>query len=244
MHPTTYKIILTTAEFIAPGVKHFSFRRADNSALTFIPGQFITLHLEQGGKLVRRSYSIASIVGVDNTIDFAASYISGGLASEFLFELQSGHILEASGPFGRLILKEEQPQRLILVATGTGVTPYRAMLPELEKRAQQGMQIVIMQGVQRREGLLYSADFLASAARYPQNIQFQAFYSREFPQDAQLFEHSGHVQTGFARLNLAPEKDIFYLCGNPNMIDEAFELLKNQGFDSQQIRREKYISSK
>lgn len=244
MHPTNYKIQLISTKLIAPDVKHFAFKRADGADFQFIPGQFITLHLEQEGKLVRRSYSIASIIGHDNTIDFAASYISGGLASEFLFSLQPGHELDASGPFGRLVLREEQPKRLFLVATGTGVTPYRAMLPELEKRVAQGMQIVIMQGVQRRASLLYGADFLATAERFSTHIKFQAFYSREFPANPEAFEYQGHVQTGFKELSLDPKQDIIYLCGNPNMIDEAFELLKNQGFDPQQIRREKYISSK
>ena len=36
------------------------------------------------------------------------------------------------------------------------------------------------------------------------------------------------------------EYDIAYLCGNPNMVDEAFALLKEAGLPIPHIRREKY----
>jgi NAD(P)H-flavin reductase len=47
----------------------------------------------------------------------------------------------------------------------------------------------------------------------------------------------------FGSLDLSPTTDVVYLCGNPNMIDEAFQLLVDAGFPIPQIRREKYISS-
>jgi NAD(P)H-flavin reductase len=44
-------------------------------------------------------------------------------------------------------------------------------------------------------------------------------------------------------LDLDPENDIAYLCGNPDMIDQAFDRLTQKGFSPKNIRREKYISS-
>ena len=52
------------------------------------------------------------------------------------------------------------------------------------------------------------------------------------------------MQTAFPELNLNPEEDVVYLCGNPSMIDESFELLKSHQFTTQHIIREKYISPK
>ena len=40
------------------------------------------------------------------------------------------------------------------------------------------------------------------------------------------------------------EHDIAYLCGNPNMVDATFEVLKAAGLPVPHIRREKYVSSK
>jgi NAD(P)H-flavin reductase len=39
-----------------------------------------------------------------------------------------------------------------------------------------------------------------------------------------------------------PARDIAYLCGNPNMVDACFTLLKDAGLPIPNIRREKYIS--
>jgi NAD(P)H-flavin reductase len=52
----------------------------------------------------------------------------------------------------------------------------------------------------------------------------------------------GHVQDILMKKNPNPATDLVYLCGNPKMIDDNFELLKNLGFSVQQIVREKYLS--
>ena len=57
-------------------------------------------------------------------------------------------------------------------------------------------------------------------------------------------DRSGHVQNVLAELGPEPARDIAYLCGNPNMVDAAFNALKESGLPVSQIRREKYISSR
>jgi ferredoxin-NADP reductase len=42
----------------------------------------------------------------------------------------------------------------------------------------------------------------------------------------------------------ATERDITYLCGNPDMIDATFTQLKELGMPIKHIRREKYVSSR
>lgn len=239
----TFTLVLKQAECIAPQVRHLVFQREDGAPFIFIPGQFITLLLEGDGKLLRRSYSIANAhINGSNTVEFAASYVEGGTASQKLFNLQPGETVTASGPFGRLILRDEQPERYLLIATGTGVTPYRAMLQEIEKRLQQqeNLRVALLFGVRTPEELLYRDEFVTFAERQPR-FEFRAYYSRA--RCHERYEHQGHVQTAFMDIQLDPVKDIVYLCGNPNMIDEAFAQLTAKGFASQNVRREKYISS-
>ncbi|OOG65462.1 hypothetical protein B0E46_03715 [Rhodanobacter sp. B04] len=57
-------------------------------------------------------------------------------------------------------------------------------------------------------------------------------------------DRSGHVQNVLAEISPSAERDIAYLCGNPNMVDAAFAALKEFGLPVPQIRREKYISSR
>lgn len=232
-------------EEIAPRVNHISL--ITPQSFPFIPGQFITVHFEHEGRSIRRSYSIASRPGIDQTLDFAASYVTGGIASEYLFGLRTNDVIQISGPFGRLILKEEPLNRLFLIATGTGITPYRAMLGSLAEKLQAipHLQIFIMQGVQYRKDVLYAEDFLAWANHFPGRAIYRTYLSREdLSLSRQAYEYSGYVQTSFDQLSIVPEHEVVYLCGNPNMIDEAFATLQGIGLSTNQIRREKYISSK
>ncbi|MGC1181928.1 ferredoxin--NADP reductase [Legionella sp.] len=238
-----FPITLKESFMITPKVKHFVFNCELSPSFNYEPGQFITLHFEHEGKTLKRSYSIACEPKQDNQIEFAAGYFAHGPGTELLFNLKPGDIINISGPFGRLIMKEEQPGRYILVATSTGITPYRAMLMELGKQIEQNsqLQVVILQGVQRREEILYATDFQSFAQKYPQ-VTFLSYLSRQSNNDLLANERSGYVQHAFPTLGLNPQHDVVYLCGNPGMIDEAFTYLKEQGFAMQQIIREKYIS--
>lgn len=243
MQVKTFPIILEDAFMLSPQVKHFTFQGPEDPVFDFLPGQFITIHFERDEKILRRSYSLANVPTKNNRIEFAAGYVEGGPGTNLLFNLKPGDTININGPFGRLILKDEMPTRYILVATSTGITPYRSMIPELTNRMQinPALQVVILQGVQKREDVLYSDEFLAFAARFPR-VTFRAQLSREEQGNLSAHEHIGYVQSAFSELALNPQQDVVYLCGNPGMIDDAFAHLKETGFAMQQIIREKYIS--
>lgn len=243
MNRQTFTLILQQAAMIAPGVRHLAFARADGGSLDFIPGQFITVHIQTDTGVARRSYSIASIPGQNQLIEIAVAFVEGGLATQLFAEMQPGDSITCSGPFGRLILRDELPQRYVLVATGTGVTPYRAMLPELAQRlaAQQDLRVTLLFGTRAPEDLLYADDFLKFAEQFS-TFRYIACYSRAEPK--MVYERMGYVQNLFAELRPEPTQDIVYLCGNPNMIDASFARLTELGFPSQHVRREKYVSSK
>jgi ferredoxin-NADP reductase len=243
MQIVTFPLTLKESYMITSKVKHFVFHCACSPPFHYEPGQFITIHFEHGGKALKRSYSIACEPTQANQIEFAAAYFEQGPGTQLLFNLKPNDVIEASGPFGRLILRNEQPSRYILVATSTGITPYRSMLTELGKRLEQdpNLQVLILQGVQCREELLYPDDFYHFAQKYEQ-ARFLPCLSRQPVEELNRNERSGYVQHAFPTLNLNPEKDVVYLCGNPGMIDEAFDYLKEQGFALQHIIREKYIS--
>ena len=243
MQIITFPITLKESFMITSKVKHFIFTCKLVPHFNFVPGQFITIHFEHEGKSLKRSYSIANNPMLDNQIEFAAGYFAQGPGTQLLFNLKPGDSININGPFGRLTMKDEDPGRYILVATSTGVTPYRAMLKELSRRMQHNpeLQVVILQGVQRREEILYAKDFEDFAQKNPRAL-FRAYLSRQPTEELQENESSGYVQHAFPSLNLNPQHDVVYLCGNPGMIDEGFNYLKEQGFGVQQIIREKYIS--
>lgn len=239
----TFPVQLAWRQHATPHVLHLAFRRSDGTTLDFVPGQFLNLHFDTGSGSSHRSYSIANPPRPDGLMEIAMSPVEGGLASAALAALAPGDEIQASGPFGRFVLRDEPPCRYVLIGTGTGITPYRAMLPLLAERLAAGFRTHILLGVWRREELLFGEDF-RNFAESREGAEFSACYSRDFPASPESWEHPGYVQTLFSRLELNPASDVIYLCGNPAMIDESVELLKAMGFTLKQLRREKYLSAR
>lgn len=240
-----FQLILQEKINLTSNTQHFRFAIHAAEEVSYKAGQFISLHIEKDGVEHRRNYSIANPPAGDNVIELAMAYMPQGLASTLLANLQPGEMLQASGPYGQFILKDEVlPKRYILIGTGTGITPYRSMLLQLAQLlATTNLEVVILQGVRTAEDLLYGAEFLEFAAKFA-SAKFYACYSREMPLSPQSYEVTGYVQNHLEELHIKPGDDIAYLCGNPHMVDETFQLLQNLGLDRTHIRREKYIASK
>jgi ferredoxin-NADP reductase len=235
---------------VAPSVRHLDFVRDDGQPLDFIPGQFIQVHFAYSdGTPTKRSYSLATMhdhaLGPGESVQIAVSYVAGGAATAIFTALDEGQQIEASGPFGRFCLgANDANRRYLLIGTGTGVTPYRAMLPQLAQLMQQrGVEVVLLFGARTPAELIYGEDFYAFAAAHP-GFRFMPCFSRELPADPHPDVRKGYVQEVLAELAPSAEGDIAYLCGNPNMVDAAFEALKGHGLPIPHIRREKYVSSK
>jgi ferredoxin-NADP reductase len=241
---------LVGSRMLAPSVRHLDFVRDDGQPLDFIPGQFIQVHFSYpDGTATKRSYSLATIhdhaLGPGESVQIAVSYVAGGAATTLFEGLQEGQPIEASGPYGRFCLgASDANRRYLLIGTGTGITPYRAMLPQLaEMMEKRGVEVVLLFGARTPAELIYGEDFYAFADKHP-NFRFVPCFSRELPADPHPDVRRGYVQEALAEFAPSAEGDIAYLCGNPNMVDAAFEALKGYGLPVPHIRREKYVSSK
>lgn len=239
----TFPIRLERSEYVTPHILHLAFQRDGGDTFDFAAGQFINIHFDVDGEPTHRSYSVANSPGSGGLIEIAVSPVKGGLATDLLFNLEPGKGIFASGPYGRFILRDDEPCRYMLAGTGTGITPFRAMLPEIKNRIDRGFEFDMLLGVWSREELLYGDEFL-TLARETDRFRFHACYSRETPEDRAAYERPGYVQKQYEHLNLNPASDIVYLCGNPNMIDESMVMLKEAGFETRQLRREKYLPAK
>ena len=250
-----FPLKLVSRRMLAPSVGHYVFVRDDGAPLDFIPGQFIQVHFQYAdGTATKRSYSLATIhdhaMGPGEAVEIAVSYVPGGAATALFEGLDAGDTVDASGPFGRFCLvPSDTNRRYLLIGTGTGVTPYRAMLPQLERAiAERGIQVVLLFGARTPDELLYGDEFRAFADRHPDHFRFVPCFSRELPAEGSPHAHAdvrhGYVQQFLPDFTPDPAGDIAYLCGNPNMVDSCFEALKESGLEVKQIRREKYVSSK
>jgi len=182
-------------------------------------------------------------------VEIAVSYVPGGAATALLEGMPLGGSVDASGPSGRFcLLPNDANRRYLLIGTGTGITPYRAMLPLLDQLiAARGVEVVLLQGARTPAELLYGDEFRAFANAHP-GFRYLPCLSRELPAAGSPHAHAevrhGYVQDALAELAPDAEGDIAYLCGNPDMVDACFEALKGAGLPVPQVRREKYVSNK
>ncbi len=252
--PVHFPLKLVDRRMLAPTVAHLSFLRSDGEPLDFIPGQFVQVHFQYpDGTATKRSYSLATIhdhtLGPGEAVEIAVSYVTGGAATALFEGLPLDGEIEASGPYGRFCLTPaDSNHRYLLIGTGTGVTPYRAMLPQIATLiAERNIEVVLLFGARTPEELIYGDEFRAFAEKTP-NFRFVPCFSRELPAEDSVHAHAdvrrGYVQEHLAEFAPHAESDIAYLCGNPNMVDTCFEALKLCGLPVPQIRREKYVSSK
>ena len=247
-HP--FPLRLVSSRMLAPSVRHLVFTRDDGQPLDFVPGQFIQVHFDSpDGAPAKRSYSLATMhdhaLAPGDAVEIAVSYVPGGAATALFTALDEGQQIQASGPYGRFCLHAgDSNRRYLLIATGTGVTPYRSMLPLLAQLfGERDVAIVLIQGARTAEELLYAEDFRRFAAEHPR-FRFVGCVSRETPGPGATDLRAGYVQEALAALAPDADHDIAYLCGNPNMVDACFEHLKGHGLPIPHIRREKYVSSK
>ena len=189
---------------LAPTIGHYVLARDDGQPLDFLPGQFIQIHFDYAdGTPARRSYSLATIhdhaMGPGEAVEIAVSHVPGGAATALFEALEIGSRVSASGPYGRFCLMPgDRNARYLLIGTGTGVTPYRSMLPVLASQiAERGIEVVLLAGARTPGELLYADDFRAFADAHPQ-FRYVPCLSRELPEAGSPHAHAdvrhGYVQ--------------------------------------------------
>jgi len=245
-----FSLRLADSRMLAPAVRHLVFERADGAPFAFLPGQFVQVHFHYAdGKPTKRSYSVATIGAGDGSavdrLEIAVSYVDGGAATDIFKNLEQGQTIDASGPYGRFCLMDNDANaRYLLVATGTGVTPYRAMLPQFKALfAKRDIEVALIYGARNEAELLYGDEFEAFAREHPR-FRFYACFSRTPRTQPRAHDRSGRVQVALEEVKPDAARDIAYLCGNPDMVDQSFNQLKEAGLPIPHIRREKYVSSR
>ncbi|MCW8944497.1 MAG: FAD-binding oxidoreductase [Sedimenticola sp.] len=239
-----HTVILMKKRTLAPGTVELTYQREDDGVISYLPGQFFSLDFKYKGEEKSRSYSAVGRVDDlrnNREFSFAITAVPNGAASEYFMNTKPGESAKMSGPFGALTLPRTDPERYIFIATGTGVAPYRAMLPDLERRMQQNtdLQISLVMGVRTPEELIYGDEFIALEKEYA-NFSFHACYSRKMPASPAGHEKPGRVNVMFEALKPDSAKDMVYLCGNPSMVDDSVTWFTELEFTAKNLKREKY----
>jgi len=224
---------LLSSEEIAPEVRRFCFEIPELERFTFVPGQFLSFREEIDGKQVTRAYSIASEPD-GNRFELCLNRVKEGRLSPHLFSLKPGQTIRCEGPYGVFVAREPL-ENILLVATGTGVAPFRSMLRAgLPARAKG--QCTLLLGARHEESILYRAEFEAMAKRYS-NFRFLPTLTQPPEGWTGL---RGRVQAHLDGLLAESSPIHVYLCGMKAMVDDLRQRLKNAGVDRNRIVFEKY----
>lgn len=224
---------LIESQVVSAEVRHFVFDVPDEEYLTFQPGQFLSFTKEFEGKNITRAYSIASPPH-RNRFELCLNRVEDGRFSPYLFTMNPGDEVDMKGPYGTFVFRQPIADS-IMVATGTGIAPFRSMLmAELPHDSTHRFQLIF--GVRHEHGILYREEFEA-LARDHENFHFTPTLTRPGP--AWSGSH-GRVQLHVLKA-LGERRDVHvYICGMKEMVDETRALLKEAGLERKQIIVEKY----
>ncbi len=224
----------TLIEFtdIGDEVRHFVFE-ADTPDFGFIPGQFVSLSDMVDGKKVTRAYSIASHPQ-GQLFELCLNRVTDGKLSPRLFDMQIGDSIDMQGPLGYFVLRNPVSDS-VLVATGTGIAPFRAML-KAHLAHHPEHQFTLVFGVRYEMNLMYREEFEHLGQQYP-NFHFWPTLSRP---GENWKGRTGHVQP-YVLEAIGERRDLdVYICGLKLMVDDVRARLKALGFDRKRIIYEKY----
>lgn len=214
--------------------------KIDADIAPFKAGQFASLALEVDGERIARPYSFLS-PPQQKPLEFFFYTATGGVLSNALFDLKPGDTVLIKNPANGFFTLDEVPSSrdLWMIGTGTGIAPFLSILGT-DEPWEKFENLILLQGV-RTEGDLRYQDLINNLNdKYGERFRFQPFVSREAVEGAIQGRIPGALADGSLEqalgLEINAENSQVMLCGNPDMVKDAVELLKARGL-AKNLRR-------
>jgi ferredoxin--NADP+ reductase len=182
-------------------VQHLTFDLSEGD-LHYVEGQSIGIippGTDDKGKPNKlRLYSIASTRhgdhGDDKTVSLCVRQLEYqhpetnetvyGVCSTYLCNLEVGSDVSITGPVGKeMLLPDDEDATIIMMATGTGIAPFRAYLWRMFKEQHEDYKFKglawLVFGIPKTENILYKEDLEKLAEEFPDNFRLTYAISRE-----------------------------------------------------------------
>ena len=188
-------------------------------AFKYRAGQYIEFILRDGA---RRSYSMANApehLGDPPAIELHLRHMPGGKFTDHVFSaMKERDILRVEGPFGSFFVRDDSDRPIVLLASGTGFAPIKAIIEHL--RAQGSTRPAALYWGCRTRADLYLHDWATQAAAAMPALRYVPVLSEARPDD------DWRGRTGFVhQAVMADLPDLsgheVYACGAPAMVDAA-----------------------
>lgn len=202
----------------------------------FSPGQYVSVKVSSDG--LRRSYSVASMPG-EKSIELVVDVSPMGVGSKYILSLKVGDMVEVLGFLGKFVISEEvlkSTEEILMVATGSGIVPFRPIVGDLLLLKAFKKPIRLIWGM-RHEKDLYWIKEMDKYQREFDNFHFEIALSKP---EGDWPGVRGHVDNVIEHIDCDWGETTAYLCGNPEMITEVEEKLKNKGMVEDKIFFERY----
>lgn len=175
------------------------------------------------GLEINREYSMYSAANSEY-LDFLIRSVEDGLVSSALQKLKSGDLIEVDGAYGEFCLKNplDDDNEYLFIATGTGIAPFHSFVQTYPT-----INYKLLHGI-RTDEERYHAQHYKEGPYIPCISQ---------PADGS----KGTRVTDYLLTNKLPSNVQVYICGNRNMIIDAFEILHAKGISGDQIITEVFF---
>ncbi|MBK5206256.1 MAG: CDP-6-deoxy-delta-3,4-glucoseen reductase [Polaromonas sp.] len=190
-----------------------------SDAFKYHAGQYVEFLLRDGD---RRAYSMANAphTQADNpSVELHVRYMPGGKFTEHVFgAMKEKEILRVEGPYGSFFLREDSSKPMVLLASGSGFAPIKALIEHMQFKGITRPAVLYWGG--RRPADLYMHDWVQAKVAEMPNLKYIPVVSDALPED------HWNGRTGFvhkAVLEDFPDLSTFqvYACGAPVVVDSA-----------------------
>ena len=230
----TYPARIDSIEQLTQSIIKVVLRTPPNDKIHFLAGQYVSVIGQNG---LRRSYSIANAPRADDKIELHIKKVDGGAFSTYWFEqAKVNDLLRFEGPLGTFFVRKPLPQRLILLATGTGLAPIKALLENMATLPAADLpEVHVYWGSQHAEDIYMDLAQLSSS-----NLKMHVLLSR--PAEG-WNGRTGHVQDAVLADHRHFSECAVYACGSIKMIESAKAALVESGLPSNKFHSDAFVSS-
>ncbi len=205
-------------------------------------GQYVEFLLRDGD---RRAYSMGNAphTQLDNPgVELHIRHMPGGKFTDHVFgPMKEKEILRIEGPFGSFYLREESVKPMVLLASGTGFAPIKAIIEHLQFKSITRSVILYWGG--RRPADLYMHDWVLDKVAEMPNLRYVPVISDASPEDAWTgrtgFVHRAVLQD-FADLSAFQ----VYACGAPIVVDSAQADYLAAGLPADEFFADSFVTEK
>jgi len=216
--------------------KTFSFRTTRSFPNKFENGEFAMIGIEHEGKKLMRAYSFAS-ANHEDYLEFLSIKIQDGPLTSKLQHIKEGdQVLVNDKSTGTLVIDYLLPGRnLYLVATGTGLAPFMAIIKDL-RTYERFDKVVLTHTVQYENELAYRDELETFNESWHEVTQgkfryFNTLTQQEWPRQGRITQwiKDGNLFHTTTNQKLEPEFDRFMICGSQGLNTDLIEHFESLG---------------